>query len=347
MTTGFIVGKFAPLTTGHINFINQASTKCDKLLVLLSYDVKWLEEQTPYMASKLTLKNRLRWLKETYHNFDHIVIDYVDESNIPAYPNGWEAFSGMVKEKLKKNFGTDSADFVFSSEPEYDSGFDTYFPDTKHMLIDPDRDKFPISATMVRGELFKYWDFLPSSVRKEFVYKVAVVGTESTGKSTLVKYLAKMFATSWVEEYGRTFCEQELYGDESLLEFEDYATIVFRHKELEDQAARTANRVLFSDTNALITGLYQYLYEGDIDPIVSGMIEREYYDLVIYLDDDVPWVDDGLRQHGTKSLREHTKSTLENLMERYNIDHVKIAGSYEERLNKAYNLVKKLMNGVQ
>jgi HTH-type transcriptional repressor of NAD biosynthesis genes len=340
MCTGFIVGKFAPLTTGHINFINQASTKCDKLLVLLSYDSRWLDKLTPYMAKKLTLKNRLRWLKETYHNFDHIIIDYVDESNIPEYPNGWKEYTRLVNEKLEKHFGEPTSDFVYSSETAYHDGFSENFPTVQHVLVDPDRDSFPISATMVRGDLFKHWDYLPSSVRKEFVYKVCVIGTESTGKTTLVKYLAKMFATSWVEEYGRKFCEQELFGDETLLEYEDYATIAFRHKEDEERSARTANRVLFSDTNAFITGFYQYMYEGEIDPIVEGMISREEYDLVLYLDNDVPWVDDGLRIHGSPELRKKTKNTLDFLIERYNIDHVRITGSYEERLNKAYNLVK-------
>ena len=347
MKTGFVVGKFAPLTTGHINFINQASTQCDKLLVLLSYDGRWRQKQTPYMSKKLTLKNRIKWLKETYHGFDHIIVDYVDESEIPEYPNGWDAYTKLVEEKLEKHFGSKSADYVFSSEVEYDEGFKTYFPKSEHVLIDPDRENFPISATMVRGELFKHWDYLPSAVRKEFVYKVAIIGTESTGKTTLTKYLAKMFATSWVEEYGRVYCEDNLFGDETLLSNEDYEKIVFRHKENEEEAARTANRILLSDTNAFITGFYQYLYEGEISPIVSSMISSEYYDLVIYLDNDVPWVDDGLRIHGTKELRKKTKDTLDYLMELYNIDHVRISGSYKERLNKTYTLIKKSMENVR
>lgn len=339
MKTGFVVGKFAPLTTGHINFINQASTKCDTLLVLLSYDERWLDKQTNFMASKLTLKNRLKWLKETYHTFEHIIIDFVDESNIPEYPHGWEPYSELVKEKLIKHFGNAHSDYVFSSEEDYDGGFSTYFPTVEHVLIDPQRNTIPISATMVRSDLFEHWDYLPSAVRKEFVYNVCIIGTESTGKTTLVKYLAKMFATSWVEEYGRVYCEKNLFGDESLLENRDYSTIAFRHKEHESEAQRTANRVLFSDTNALITGLYQKLYEGSINLIVDSIIRLEHYDLVIYLNDDVPWVDDGLRMNGTKEERVHTKNILDQLLDEYEVDHVRLSGTYEERLNKAYTLV--------
>jgi len=349
MKTGFVVGKFAPLTTGHINFINQASTQCDTLLVLLSYDERWREKQTPYMADKLTLKNRLRWLKETYRDFDHIIVDYVDESEIPEYPNGWDAYTKLVEEKLKKHFGKNSTDYVFSSEVEYDEGFKTYFPKSEHVLIDPDRDNFPISATMVRGELFKHWDYLPSVVRKEFVYRVAIIGTESCGKTTLTKYLAKMFATSWVEEYGRKYCEEDLFGDESLLTSEDYAKIAFRRKEDEDEAARTANRVLIADTNAFVTAFYEYLYDGEVNKAVEYMIGIENYDLIIYLKDDVPWVDDGLRQHGTKELRKKASHTFIYMLEKYPSmsDYVIISGNYKERLNKAYNLIKQCMENVR
>jgi HTH-type transcriptional repressor of NAD biosynthesis genes len=347
MTTGFIVGKFAPLTTGHINFINHASTKCDKLLVLLSYDEYWRLEQKPYMKQRLTLRNRLKWLKETYYDLDHIIIDYVDETDIPPYPHGWKEFQELVKEKLVSHFGTEKTDYVFSSEPEYDAGFNKYFPETKHLILDKERELFPMSATKVRSDVFKNWDSLPSSVRKEFVFKVCLIGTESTGKSTLTKYLAKMFATSWVEEYGRKFCEIELHGDESLLDYQDYATIAFRHKESEEDAAKTANRVMFSDTNAFVTGYYQYLYEGDIDAIVEGIIKREDYDLILYTDNDVKWFDDGLRKNGSVNERENTKKIFEDLLKKYNIEYKKISGTYEERLQKAYEIVKTTIGDVK
>jgi nicotinamide riboside kinase len=37
------------------------------------------------------------------------------------------------------------------------------------------------------------------------VRRVAIVGTESTGKTTLAQQLAEHFQTVWVPEYGRAF----------------------------------------------------------------------------------------------------------------------------------------------
>jgi len=340
MSTGFLVGKFAPLTLGHINFINRSSTKCDKLVVLLSYDSKWVGGLSSYMQKRLTLRNRLLWLKETYQDVDHIIIDFVDESDIPAYPNGWSEFSRLVKDKLVENLDTDSPDYVFSSESDYSHGFSVHFPATSHVLIDPSREVVPVSATLVRSDLQKNWEYLTSAVRKDFVYRVCVIGTESSGKTTLVKYLAKMFGTSWVEEYGRVFCEKDLYGDERLLSSEDYSLIAFRHKEFERQASRSANRVVFSDTNAFVTGFYQELYEGVIDPVVHHFMREEEYDLILYLDDDIEWVGDGLRQHGTPERRVRTKELFNSLLEEYGVKYIRISGNYEQRLETAYSLVK-------
>jgi len=37
---------------------------------------------------------------------------------------------------------------------------------------------------------------------------LAVIGTESSGKSTLVRNLARVYNTSYVEEYGRTYYDK-------------------------------------------------------------------------------------------------------------------------------------------
>lgn len=340
MKTGMLVGKFAPLHNGHINFINRASTMCDKLLVILVFDQKWLNEQTPFMQSKLTFKNRLRWLKEVYSDFDHIIIDWIDETDIQPEPNGWQDFINKCKNVHEKHFGFTDPYEVYSSEIRYNDGFSKYLPDTKHVLIDPDRNRINISATKVRDDLFNNWEYLPSTVRKDFVYKVCIIGTESTGKTTLVKYLAKMFNTSWVEEYGRTIVENELFRDETLLKYEDYRKIVYRHKELEEHAARTANKLMFVDTDAVVTAFYQQLYEGNVDNVVDTFARERDYDLTIFLDNDVKWVHDGMRMHGNDDQREKTQNLLLKLIKDYDVKNLRmISGNYTKRLDDSYELI--------
>lgn len=335
MTVGFLTGKFAPLHTGHIYFISKAATMVDKLYVVLSYDGKRFADDP-----RLSLKNRLLWLKTTFKDLPHIQVLFVDETDCPPYPDGWRAWAALVAGKLAKEFDVFSIDKIFSSEPEYTEGFNTFWPEAEHVIIDAERKEVNISATEIRANPFKFWSYMPSIVRQHYVKKICIIGTESCGKTTLTKYLSKIYQTSWVEEYGRKFCEQDMCMDESLLQYNDYALIAARRYEDELQAVKTANRIVFADTNAFITNFYCRLYEGSFHPMVDEYESLEKYDLTLVLDSDVEWVADGLRINKDRSK---TDGLLKKMLEMSRSDNlgklVYISGTYSERLEKAIKVI--------
>lgn len=333
---GVITGKFAPLHSGHIYAITEAATQCEKLYVLLSYDQKFTDTLEPRLRGKLTLKKRLLWLKRTFSNLDHIEVVFVDETQMESYPEGVSDWTNAVKEIINEPI-----DVWFSSEPEYTWWIEEYFK-CKHIIIDSDRNLVPVSATMVRENPYDHWQYLPSIVRKEFLLKVCLIGTESCGKSSLTKYLAKMFNTSWVEEYGRTYCEQDMCGDESLLSYKDYGVIASNRWYEERQAESTANKVLFVDTNAFVTQFYCQLYEGKKHHLVEAFIEEERYDVILELKDDVKWVDDGLRINSDRSkTRELFKEMVDDYKLKNYSDYYEIQGNYKSRLDQAVSIIKK------
>lgn len=346
---GIIFGKFAPLTQGHINFINKSSLKCDKLYVFLSFDQKFVDKQKNRDKKILTLRNRLLWLKNTYKDLDHIEILSVDETDLPSYPNGWQSYTDLIRSKMPIEFGDGGA--VFTSEPEYDENLKKYFPELTHEIIDFQRSEVSISATEIRNDIYKHWGMIPSVVRKEYTLKVCIIGTESSGKTTLVKYLAKQFNTSWVEEYGRKYCEENLFNDTSLLNYDDYINIAYQHKVLESEAYKNSNKVTFVDSNAFITEFYHRLQHGCKNEVVSAMAHREKYDLIIYMSDEVEWKDDSIRIY--KNNRNDTKKFFENMLEEFPNQKeslVFISGkSYEDRFeaakNEVYNLLESYRNG--
>ncbi len=229
---------------------------------------------------------------------------------------------------------------IFSSEPEYTEGFNKYWPNAEHVIIDAERKEVNISATEIRSNPFKYWSYLPSVVRKHYVKKVCIIGTESCGKTTLTKYLAKIYQTSWVEEYGRKFCEQDMCMDESLLQYDDYALIASRRYEEELEATKTANKILFADTNAFITNFYCRLYEGSFHPMVDDYEMLEKYDLTIVLASDVEWVADGLRINKERSKTDDLLAKMLNMSRSENLGKlVYISGTYSERLEKALKVI--------
>lgn len=330
---GWLTGKFCMLHMGHINFIHQAATLCDELVVVLSHSDKRFKDP------RLSYRNKMLWLRTTFKNEPHITVVGIDESGIPEYPNGWQAWSDLVKAKIGTDF-----DYIFTSEICDHEGYNTYFPGQEVVVVDAERKGVDISATRIREDMVTHWGKMPTVVRKDFVMRICIVGTESCGKTSLTKMLAKRHQTSWVEEYGRTYCEQDLCMDEDLLCFDDYGTIAARRYDMEQEAAAAANRVLFVDTAALSTNYFCLLYEGRENMMVSAYQERERYDAYFYLTDDVPFVEDGLRKNRN---RDNTRFLFETMLfanaKRHGSEVFVISGNYNERFNKAIEIVDELL----
>ncbi len=64
------------------------------------------------------------------------------------------------------------------------------------VLIDPKRTFMNISGGQIRENPFRYWEYIPTEVKPFFVRTVAILGGESSGKSTLVNKLANIFNTT-------------------------------------------------------------------------------------------------------------------------------------------------------
>lgn len=333
---GWLCGKFAMCHAGHIHHIHTAATIVDELYVVVC------QNDNRFSDPRLSLRNRMLWMKTIFQDMPHIHIVSVDETNIPEYPNGWVEFSKLVKDVLPH----DHYDYVFTSEPDDVEGYKKYFhghTDNAY-IVDSERNAVPISATMIREDLTKHWSMMPTVVRKDFVTKICVVGTESVGKTSLTKMLARHFQTSWVEEFGRTYCERNLFGDESLLTFEDYGHIAARRFEMEKDAISAANRIMFADTAALSTNFFCLMYEGRENPLTTAYAEMEQYDAFLFLTDDVDWVADGLRKNTDRNFTSKLFHTmLTNYAERKNIPVHIVSGNYNERLNKSIAIVNDIL----
>jgi HTH-type transcriptional repressor of NAD biosynthesis genes len=198
MTVGFIGGKFLPLHLGHVYAIVHASTIVDELFVVLSHsELRDKELCQDIKMNYIPAQIRLRWLSQLTKDMPHVkVISIEDKHDNDNYD--WAEGAQFIKREIGKPI-----DYVFSSEIQYNDIFKELYPNATHKLIDPMRSQVTISATTIRTEgVFKHWEFIPEFVRPYFVKKIVVVGTESCGKSTLTRNLAKIYNTTYVEEYG-------------------------------------------------------------------------------------------------------------------------------------------------
>lgn len=338
---GMYGGKFLPFPhLGHVYMMIKASTMVDELHVIVSHDTEYEKKlcERDGKVEHVDYVRRLRWWTQLTKGLPHVHVHEVYEKQTGEITD-WKRGAEGIKKAIGKEI-----DVVFSSEPEYTPIFEQLYPQAKHMVIDAERKAYNISGTKIRRDgVMKHWDMIPRIIRPYFVKKVAVVGTESCGKSTLVQNLATLYNTSYVEEYGRTYYER-LGRCEGITLPEDYPEIAFEHKYHEKVELQKANKVFFIDTEAIVTQYFSQVYLGIHQPVLDEISKLQDYDLWLFLEPDVKWVDDGgLRTFGDEDVRKENNKLLKSMLKERGINYVSISGNYQERLEKAIHYVNQLI----
>jgi NadR type nicotinamide-nucleotide adenylyltransferase len=131
------------------------------------------------------------------------------------------------------------------------------------------------------------------------IQRVAIVGPESTGKSTLAEALAGYFKTTWVEEYARAYLTS--LGRPYVLE--DLIRIAQGQLALEAEKMTNAQGLLICDTNLLVIDVWSRHVFGESIPEVEIHLAKNYhYQLTLLTNTEVPWEPDPLREHPNARL---------------------------------------------
>jgi NadR type nicotinamide-nucleotide adenylyltransferase len=160
--------------------------------------------------------------------------------------------------------------------------------------------------------------------------RVAIVGAESSGKSTLAAALAIHYGTVWVPEYLREFVET--YG--RVPHEEDQYGIARTQMEREDEAAPQASRFLFCDTTPLMTGLYSRWYWGRVDAQLAELERRHDYAFTLVTAPDSPWEADGL-QRESDAVRQTIHEQVLHALDERGIRYLMVTGSLPQRMLQA------------
>lgn len=322
MTLGFVVGKFYPPHRGHKHLIVAARKQCDRLVVLLPH----------HPSQQIPGDLRKAWLQEIHPDCEiHLVPDELENDSAQ-----WAAFT-------IDHLGR-SPDVVFSSE-DYGPEFAAHLG-CRHVMIDRARSTVPTSGTKVRADPLAHLDDLEPCVRAHFVRRVVLIGAESTGKTTLAQELASHYQTQWVPEYGREYWERKVAGLDMAGPLpgwtsDEFVTIAAEQQRRENLAARSANRVLFCDTNAFATGTWHERYMNHRDPAVDAVGNRDRVDLYLHTEPDFPFVQDGFRDG--ERVRDAMHTRFAQLLAEQGADVVRIAGSPSARRERAIRAVDELL----
>jgi HTH-type transcriptional repressor of NAD biosynthesis genes len=266
---------------------------------------------------------RYAWVKATFPDID---VRHVTDEN-PQFPHEHRFFWEIWRDTIQRNTPKD-LDTLFTSELYGDQLAKTL--GIKHILVDLERKNIPISATSIRQNPQKNWNFLPDAVRPYYIKRVVLLGPESCGKSYLSAYLAKHFETNFVEEYARTYCEK--FGTK-LTEL-DFAQFSGGQLYLEDEAAKKSNKILFCDTDLIVTQIWsEVFFAGQCQSWILQMAHLRRYDLFLLLSPDIPWVNDGIREYA--HTRQLQFERLRQELESRNLKYVLIKGDFEMRTKQA------------
>ena len=317
---GLVFGKFLPPHKGHIHLIQEAASQVEELTVLVC-SIK---------AEPIPGYLRYGWMKRI---FPKLRVLHVTDEN-PQFPEEHPDFWQIWTHTFEKNM-PEGIDILFTSE-HYGDEMARHL-NCQHIMIDQPRETVPISATMIRENPYEHWEFIPEVVRPYFIKRVVLTGPESSGKSVLSKKLAAHYQTNYLEEYGRTYVEK--FGID--VDLMDIAHIAGGHIFLEEQASLKSNKVLFCDTDLIVTQIWSEIFCGYSPEWIHLINHTLKYDLFLLLAPDIPWVDDGTRQFSHYS-NIHFKR-LKDELESRNLPYVVIEGGYEERFQEAVRAVDKLL----
>lgn len=312
-----VIGKFMPLHQGHLSLIEFAASKCGQLFILLG-----INEDEPIPGSM-----RLQWLQEVLGHFPHIKI-VPAETNLPATSVASREVSrqwaNYIHEVLPK------IDVVFSSE-DYGPYVAEYLH-AQHLVFDLARQKVPVSATKIREQPWKYWEYIAPPARPFFVQKFCLYGPESTGKSTLAAKLAVHFNTTFVPEIGR-----ELIPRTTTCTYADLQKVAMAHAELIKEKLVQANKILFLDTDIFTTQAYAELLFHKELPVDDEILQLNRCRHYFFLDIDVPYIQDGTRL-GQASWQKQRDVFLKKL-EKEGVPFTIVAGDWQERFLKMIDRV--------
>lgn len=168
------------------------------------------------------------------------------------------------------------------------------------------------------------------------VRRIAILGAESTGKSTLAETLAARYETLWVPEYLREFVEARHRTPE---EHEQWG-IATTQVEREAAAAAAANEFLFCDTTPLMTAIYSRFYWGRVDVRLDALARNRTYDFTIVTAPDLPWRADGL-QRESEAVRQAIHADLLALLDALAMPYLLVEGDLAQRVGQVDAFLKR------
>lgn len=160
------------------------------------------------------------------------------------------------------------------------------------------------------------------------MFKVGIIGPESTGKSTLARYLAKRYKGTYVPEYARDYIERKGSRD---ISFDELCQIakhqideiknLYSVREESKRSVFCQAKPVFFDTELIVTKVWFDYAFGQVPEWLNEAIMRYPMDVYLLTYPDMPWEPDPARYNGSEAIRQELFARYEAEIEALNIPY--------------------------
>ncbi|WP_080486626.1 AAA family ATPase [Oenococcus oeni] len=283
---GVFFGTFAPLHVGHQAEIYKAAALNDGVLVVTSGYTGDRGEQIG-----LPLRKRFRYLRQAFADEWQIKVDYLNEDGIPKMPDDWDVWLDKLLGIIKRNIVNKNAKITFyTGEPDYKKEIEKRLGDNPQFRVSlMDRTILNISATKIRKEPLKYWDYINRVFRRHFVQKVVVMGSSNSGKSTLIRRLARSANSPFSDDFAAIYQEESNVAD-SEMDIKDYSNIIqgqYQANSLEINSPANNGLAIFNGDAISLQAYSNLLLNQDerlqLKHLYNTIISAEEFDLILVI----------------------------------------------------------------
>jgi nicotinamide riboside kinase len=171
------------------------------------------------------------------------------------------------------------------------------------------------------------------------MYKIAIIGPESSGKTTLAKIIEKNYDALYVKEYARTYLSK--LKNPSNYSLQDLNNIAVEQFNAYKKAEETKPQLLVCDTEILTIKIWSEDKFNRSTKLIEDLLYKQNFDLYLLCKPDIPWEADPLRED------EHRRDIIYKLYNNYcnenNLHFIIVQGNTTTRV-KIIDEILKLLN---
>ena len=178
------------------------------------------------------------------------------------------------------------------------------------------------------------------------IQKIAIIGPESTGKSSLCERLAEHYQSTWVPEYAREFLLERgtnyTYDDLVIIASGQLKKEESAVEELLKEPKNGKELKLFIDTEMTVMKVWSEFVFNNCHSWILNQAAHQQFDLYLLCNVDLPWIKDELREYPDLRTREILYKYYLDSMINQQTPWVDVSGGYKERLQKSIYAVDQL-----